>query len=176
MALVRDHLTPRRLLPSLAVTAALAGGCRDMPAADAREPVTIRDQTFHLELSITEQSRTDGLMHRASIPEDGGMIFVFPDAQPRSFWMKNCLVDMDLIFLDGRGRVTALHRMKALPPRREDETEFQYEARVRGEAMYWSHLPAQFAIELRAGWLDRLDLSVDDRIELDLDRLKATAR
>jgi uncharacterized membrane protein (UPF0127 family) len=176
MALVRDSLKLLRLAPSLAVAIAVTAGCRDVPSADTHEIVTIRDATFRLELANTEQARTDGLMHRESIPEDGGMLFVFPDAQPRSFWMKNCLVDIDVMFLDGRGRVTAVHRMTTLPPRREDETEFQYEARVRGDAMYWSHLPAQFAIELKAGWLDRLGVAVDERIELDLDRLKATAR
>jgi hypothetical protein len=65
--------------------------------------------------------------------------------------------------------------MAALPPRREDETELAYDARMR-EKSYWSRLPAQFAIELQSGWLDRLDLAVDDRIELDLQRLKAAAR
>jgi len=175
MALVRHSLKLRRLAPSLAVVVALTGGCRDLPNADTREIVTIEDSTFRLELAATDETRTDGLMRRDSIPEDGGMLFVFPDAQPRSFWMKNCLVDIDVMFLDGRGRITAIHRMRALPPRRDDETEFQYEARVRGDAMYWSQLPAQFAIELRSGWLDRLGVAVDDRIELDLDRLKATA-
>jgi uncharacterized membrane protein (UPF0127 family) len=132
--------------------------------------VTIDGHRFDLELVTDEVSRNRGLMGRESIPEHGGMLFVFPDAQVRSFWMGHCLVDIDLIFLDSRGRVTATHRMQVASAQRPDESEWAYRARLPS---YWSGYPAQFAIELRAGWLDRLDLHVDDRIEMDLDRLKA---
>jgi uncharacterized membrane protein (UPF0127 family) len=81
-------------------------------------------------------------------------------------------VDIDIIFLDTRGRVTALHRMKAEPPRSPQESDEAYRSRL---PMYSSGLPAQFAIELPAGSLDRLKLAVEDRIELDLDRLKGMA-
>jgi hypothetical protein len=114
-----------------------------------------------------------GLMHRASIPDDGGMLFIFPAAERRSFWMGHCLVDIDIIFLDPRGRVTATHRMKAESPQREGESDAAYDARM---PRYPSVRPAQFAIELKAGSLDRLDVGVDDRIDLDLQRLKARAQ
>jgi uncharacterized membrane protein (UPF0127 family) len=111
-------------------------------------------------------------MHRTEVPADGGMLFVFPESEVRSFWMGNCLVDIDVIFLDPRGRVTAVHRMKAQPPRRADESEADYDRRM---PRYWSAYPAQFAIELKAGTLDRLGVKVEDRIDLDLDRLKRLA-
>jgi uncharacterized membrane protein (UPF0127 family) len=145
--------------------------------ASAVERVVIGEREFNLELALDDASRARGLMHRDHIDEHGGMLFVFPNSKvgPQSFWMKNCLVDMDIIYLDGSGRITAMHRMKALPPRRGDETEAAYEARVQRHA-YPSGYPAQFAIELRSGWLDQLNLKVEDRIELDLPRLKAMAK
>ena len=114
-------------------------------------------------------------MHRTSLPDDGGMLFIFPDVQLRSFWMAYCVVDMDLIFLDPKGRITALHRMKVLPPQREDESALDYEFRMH-EVACWSVYPAQFAIEFHAGSLDRLGLRVEEVIPLDLPRLKAMAR
>ncbi|MBT8486984.1 MAG: DUF192 domain-containing protein [Phycisphaerales bacterium] len=145
------------------------------PTNDGVETVTINGETFELELSADDASRAQGLMGRDHIPADGGMLFVFPDAQVRSFWMANCITDIDLMFLDPRGRVTAVHRMKTLPPRRADETVAAYEARCSA-AGSGSVYPAQFAIELAPGSLDRLGIGVEDRIELDLDRLKALAR
>ena len=141
------------------------------------ERVVIGGQTFDLEVVADHASRELGLMNRASIDEHGGLLFIFPEkgVREQSFWMKNCLVDIDIIYLDRRGMITAMHRMKARPPRRADESETAYEARMR-EDSYPSGYPAQFAIELRSGWLDQLNLRVEDRIALDLDRLKAMAR
>lgn len=156
------------LIPLLAVL--LLGGC---PENDGRVPVTIEGETFRLELAADEASRTRGLMHRESIEPGTGMLFVFPDAEIRSFWMGHCLTDIDLIFLDPRGRITALHRMPKEPPQRADERDAAYRARM---PHYWSGYPAQFAVELPPGSLDRLDLAVGEKIDLDVDRLKRLAR
>lgn len=145
------------------------------PAPDARETVTIKGHEFHLELSADDATRTRGLMDRTEIANDGGMLFVFPDSAPRSFWMKNCVVDMDIIFLDPFGRITATDRMVVQLPQAPAESMVEYEQRMH-EAASVSQLPAQYVIELQSGWLDRLDLRVDDRIELDLERLRRIAR
>jgi len=137
------------------------------------ETVDISGNTFHLEVVADDETRSQGLQGRTSIAEDGGMLFIFPESQIRSFWMGHCLVDMDVIFLNHRGRITAVHRMKTTPPQGEDESDYSYQSRM---PHYWSNSPAQFAIEVKSGWLDRLDLHLDDRIELDLDRLKALAQ
>ena len=165
----------RAILIILSLLAAMiCSGCADTNSSGPRfETVVISDHSFNLELALDDLSRTDGLMHRESVAEDGGMLFVFPEAQVRSFWMGNCVIDIDLIFLDGRGRITALHRMKKAESQRDGESDFAYQQRLPS---YWSNYPAQFVIELRAGWLDRLNLHIDDRIELDVDRLKALAR
>jgi hypothetical protein len=141
------------------------------------ERLVIGGKTFDLELALDANARALGLMNRASIADNGGMLFVFPDSgvMRQSFWMKNCLVDIDIIYLDPRGKITAMHRMKAEAPRRSDETEAQYEARI-GRNLYPSGYPAQFAIELKSGWLDQLNLKVEQQIELDIPRLKAMAR
>lgn len=143
-----------------------------LPPLD-RTDLTIGDRTFSLEIADEMASRTRGMMGRTSIPENEGMVFVFPDVDLRSFWMKNCLTDMDIMYLDPFGRITAWHEMTVEPPRGDDESEFAYELRLPG---YPSVLPAQFAIEFAPGTIRSLGLGVGDRVDLDLEDLKARAR
>jgi len=44
-------------------------------------------------------------MFRESLPEKSGMIFLFPDAAPHQFWMKNTMIPLDIVWLEGSGRV-----------------------------------------------------------------------
>ena len=62
--------------------------------------------------------------------------------------MRDCQVDIDIVFLDLSGRVVAAHRMRAEPLRQPQESEEQYLSRLRH---YASNAPARFAVELRAG-------------------------
>jgi uncharacterized membrane protein (UPF0127 family) len=150
-----------------------AGACSDSQSDPNSTMVEIAGERFTLEIAAEDISRAQGLKGRLDIPDDGGMLFVFPQAALQSFWMEDCLVDMDIIFLDAQGRVTAAHEMKVEPPRRSDETQQSYQRRLRG---YRSVYPAQFAIELKAGTIARLDIGIERKIDLDLPRLKAMAQ
>jgi uncharacterized membrane protein (UPF0127 family) len=141
--------------------------------ADGLERVRIGGETFRLELAADPETRRVGLMHRAELAPDGGMLFVFPGARERSFWMGHCRIDIDVLFLDARGRVTATHRMRAEAPQGPDESDAAYRRRL---PRYPSRGPAQYAIELAAGSLDRLGVEPGDRIDLELSRLAARAR
>ncbi len=152
--------------------AAVIAACK-APQRPTAEVVEIAGERFTLELALDEPARIRGLMERAEIEPGNGMLFVFPDSRERSFWMANCLADIDLMFLDTRGTVTAVHEMKTESPQGPDESQYEYERRL---PHYWSNGPARFAIELTAGSLDRLKVRVNDRIALDLPRLKALAR
>ncbi|MEM7228209.1 MAG: DUF192 domain-containing protein [Planctomycetota bacterium] len=137
------------------------------------EEVRIAGETFSLELVTDDAGRERGLGGRTEIPEGGGMMFVFPDAAERSFWMKDCVIAIDLIFLGPTGRVLAVHSMPAEEPRGPDETEFAYESRL---TPYRSFGPAQYAIELEVGSISRLGVQVNDRIDLNFTDLKMLAR
>ncbi len=154
------------------LAAASAAGCQRGQSISGTEQVIIAGELFHLDVASDDSTRTQGLMGRTEIASDGGMLFIFPTAQVRQFWMGYCLVDIDVIFLDPQGRVTAIHTMKTEAPRKEDESESAYSDRL---AKYPSVYATQFAIELRAGSIERLGVAVDDKIELDLARLKAMA-
>ncbi len=135
--------------------------------------VTIAGETFKLELALNTKTRTLGLMGRTSVPKGEGMLFVFPKAIKRSFWMKNCLIPIDLLFLDSRGTVTAVHQMPIEEARTPSESELAYDSRL---SHYWSNGPARYAIELESGEAGRLGIHVNDRITLDFDFLRSIAR
>ena len=137
-----------------------------------RIPVLIAGQPFRLELAADPATRTRGLMFRRSIDERGGMLFVFPDDRRRSFWMKNCIVDMDVLFLDRRGVVVDVLEMFAEPLRKSAESMADYHRRLR---RYPSSLPARFAIELKHGSAARLGVARGDRVRMDVEGLARRA-
>ena len=53
-----------------------------------------------VEIANSDEARTRGLMFRRELPQDRGMIFVFPATEEHSFWMHNTLIGLDMIFLD----------------------------------------------------------------------------
>ncbi len=135
--------------------------------------VPIGNEVFTLELELDVQGRMRGLMGREEVQEGKGMLFVFPDASERSFWMKNCLINIDIIFLDSRGTILSLYEMSAELPRGSDESDLNYESRL---THYWSYGPARFVIELKEGTIKRLGLRANDQIALNLKLLRSMAR
>ena len=162
-----------RLVAAVVLLTTLAAAPDPATTQPAREEVVIAGEIFRLELAADTPTRARGLGGRKKIPDDGGMLFVFPDTRYSSFWMKDCLVDIDIVFLDTRGRIVAVHRMKIEPPRASEESAVDYERRLK---LYASKQPTRFAIELKTGSIDRLKLDTGQLIELDLARLKKNAR
>jgi len=71
----------------------------------SRPPGAVRFETprgpwvVRVEIANTDESRTRGLMFRRELPQDRGMIFIFPSTEEHGFWMHNTLIALDLIFL-----------------------------------------------------------------------------
>ena len=161
------------LLPlSLLMAAAGPTTAPDEPNP-VREQVVIGGETFRLELAVTEKTRVRGFGGRTKLDDDGGMLFVFRHARHRTFWMKDCLIDIDAMFLDDRGRITAVHKLKKQPPRADNESVAAYEHRLMH---YPSRRPCRFVIELKPGSIDRLKIKPGQTIKLDLPGLKKKAR
>ncbi|QDY69235.1 DUF192 domain-containing protein [Qingshengfaniella alkalisoli] len=70
--------------------------------------------SFTVELADTAQERARGLMHRESLGARSGMVFVYDEPQPVSFWMRNTLIPLDMIFIGPDGIVRSVHE-NAIP-------------------------------------------------------------
>lgn len=64
---------------------------------------------FSVEIADDAAERAQGLMHRTEMARSAGMLFVYPEPQSLSFWMRNTLIELDMIFVDARGVVQHIH-------------------------------------------------------------------
>ncbi len=135
--------------------------------------VALGGETFSLELATDPVARHRGLSGRGAIARNGGMLFVLPRPGRFAMVMRDCAEPIDVAFLDTRGRVVTLYEMRPEPPRRPEESPFQYERRLPS---YASGEPIQFAVETAGGRLRELGIVVGDRISLDAEALVQRAR
>lgn len=90
---------------------------------------------FRIEIADDEAERAQGLMNRERMAHSAGMLFVYPTERPVAFWMRDTLIPLDMLFIDGAGRVVSIHD-KAQPL---DETPIP------------SGGPVQFVLEINGG-------------------------
>ncbi len=99
-------------------------------------PLSVGGREFYVELADSDAERRQGLMHRQSLAADSGMLFVFPDSQHRSFWMRNTYINLTIAYIDSEGIVIDIIDLTAL-----DETPVL------------SSRPVQYALEVNRGAL-----------------------
>jgi uncharacterized membrane protein (UPF0127 family) len=100
----------RSRLPLIAMAAMLALLAWRGPAVAAEfQPLEIVTKsgvkTFSVEMAVTDKERETGLMYRKELADGRGMLFDFNPEQNISMWMKNTFISLDMIFIDGDGRV-----------------------------------------------------------------------
>ncbi len=112
-------------------------------------------QRLTAELALTEAQQRHGLMGRAWLPANHGMLFVYARPGYRCMWMKDTPIRLSVAFLDDAGTIINLADMQALSLDR-----------------HCASRPARFALEMTAGWFDRHGLRPGMRVE----GLEATAQ
>lgn len=103
---------------------------------------------FKVEIADTDATREQGLMYRASLPADQGMLFDFATTQQVYFWMKNTYVALDMIFIRADGTVASIAR---------DTTPLS-------ETVVPSGQPVRFVLEVNAGTAARIGLKPGDLV------------
>lgn len=110
----------------------------------------IGDRAIGLEVARTPQEQEIGLMFRTELPEDRGMLFPIEPARNVRFWMRNVLIELDMIFVR-EGVVQAI--IPNVPPCLSENCP-----------NYGPDVPVDGVIELRGGRAAQLELKVGDRI------------
>ncbi len=117
--------------------------------------VKVNDQTFYVELAETDQDRAMGLMYRKHMPDNEGMLFIFPTEGSRAFWMKNTLIPLDILYFDRHKRLVS--QSLNTPPCKNTITRCP---------SYPSDKPAQFVLEINAGLTQKYGIKMGDVFEI----------
>lgn len=150
----------RLLLTLLAAALPLAAGAQMPPEPTAPQPelpkerltIETRDgqaHVFNVEIAQTEQQQETGEMFRTKVPEDGGMLFVWPQPEPSEMWMKNTLVPLDMVFINADGTIRSIA---------ENTTP-------RSLATIDSGGPVKATLELAGGVTAKLNIRVGDKVK-----------
>ena len=99
------------------------------------------DAELRLETAETFEERKKGLMHRHTLDQDAGMLFIYPGERDRTFWMKNTFIPLDIIFVDENGTIVKIHEAEPQPFTADEEL-----------SRYRSGRPAKYVIETHQGF------------------------
>ncbi len=101
-----------------------------------------------IEIADTEEKRTQGLMFRASMKENQGMLFIFDREEMQAFWMKNTMIPLDMIFVNAKKEIVNIRR----------------NARPYDLSSYTSLAPTKYVVEVNGGYCKRHGIKSGDRI------------
>jgi uncharacterized membrane protein (UPF0127 family) len=105
------------------------------------------------EVASTDPDRMQGLMHRRMLPENRGMLFVFPNVAYHGMWMKNTFIPLSVAFIDDKGVIINIEDM-------QPHTLDGHNAKK----------PARYALEMNLGWFRKHGISPGAKLE-GLDRV-----
>ena len=120
----------------------------ELPAAT----ISIKGHSLAVALATTPKARVCGLSNRVKLPENHGMLFIYPTLGPRTFWMKDTHIPLSIAFLDDSGLILSIHQMT---PMQTDER-------------YRSLQPVRYALEVNQGWFAENEIGVGDLVEMKL--------
>jgi uncharacterized protein len=130
-------------------------------AAAARQPTLpvvelgVGMHRIRAEVADRDATRALGLMHRASLPPNGGMLFVFDEAGRHCMWMKNTPLPLSVAFIDAEGVVVNIADMQP-----------------HTEQAHCAARPVPYALEMAQGWFAKRGVRAGFRLR-GLDRLKS---
>ena len=130
-----------------ALAAVLLLGAGLLAQAQARRATVVIEQgirraAVQAEIAETPEQREIGLMHRASLAEDAGMLFIYAEEQRLSFWMKNTRIPLSVAFITSGWVINEILDMESPRPGQEPP-------------IHTSKAPARYALEMNQGWFRR---------------------
>jgi uncharacterized protein len=107
--------------------------------------------SINVAVADDDAARSEGLMDVHDLPSDAGMLFIFDEDEPRSFWMAGTPLSLDIIFINGDFEIVRIHRNT--PPYSHDSIS--------------SEESAQYVVEVNAGYTTRHDITEGMRIQIE---------
>ncbi|MBC2846684.1 DUF192 domain-containing protein [Winogradskyella flava] len=109
-------------------------------------------KTLDIEIADNDYETQTGLMYRSKLESNNGMLFIFPDVDFRSFYMKNTKIPLDIIYINENKEIVS----------------FQKNAKPFDETSLPSEAPAKYVLEINAGLSDEWQLEVGDKISFEV--------
>ena len=138
------RMGPKQLLAALFFTFAAALAHADLPEI----VLSIGSHKVTAEVASADPQRMQGLMHRLMLPENRGMLFVFPDIAMHGMWMMNTYVPLSVAFIDSKGVIINIEDM-------EPQTQ----------ATHSATRPAKYALEVNRGWFRKRGIKPGEKVE-----------
>ncbi len=102
-----------------------------------------------IEIADTNFDRALGLMFRPVMQEDRGMLFKFGEEEIQSFWMRNTIISLDILYVNSKGEIVSIYK----------NTETQSDKSMPSDK------PAIYVVEVNAGYCDSLGIEIGDYVE-----------
>jgi len=142
----------RRAFAALALTLPLAAAAQQGLQRFDRTALEIEAKSgkhrFDIELALTPEQQSQGLMYRQRLAADAGMLFLYDSEQPLLMWMANTFIPLDMVFIGADGRIRKIAE-RTIP---------------HSTATIGSDGPALAVLELNGGTAARLGIGVGDRV------------
>ena len=122
------------------------------PATFGTATIKVKGKPITVEIANTIERRDRGLMHRDSMPQDAGMLFIYKREETLSFWMKNTRIPLDIAFIKADGWICDIQQM--------DPGDL---------GSHESAMRAKFALEMNKGWLKANGVKVGDTVDIPLE-------
>jgi uncharacterized membrane protein (UPF0127 family) len=106
-------------------------------------------KSIDIEIASNDSSRTMGLMFRKSMDDTKGMLFIFPQSDMHSFWMKNTIMSLDILFVNEDKEIVKIHK---------NTKPYSTESLPSGK-------PAIYVVEVIAGFTEKYGVKEGDKIE-----------
>jgi uncharacterized membrane protein (UPF0127 family) len=114
------------------------------------QPVVQLNAGMHLiraEVVADMAARAQGLMHRRSLPQNAGMLFIFDEHAVHCMWMKNTLIPLSVAFIDDGGTIVNIADMEP-----------------HSEASHCAAQPVRYALEMNRGWFAQRGIKPGTRL------------
>jgi uncharacterized membrane protein (UPF0127 family) len=118
-------------------------------SAESKGFIVLEKYLSQIEVVSTLEDRNTGLMHRKSLPDDGGMIFVWDRKKIQCMWMKNTLIPLSVAYIEDTGEIIGIYDMVPLSMK-----------------SVCSKKPVLYALEVNKDWFKKNEFHVGDFINI----------